>query len=342
MTPRDTTRGFTLVEVLAATALFAVLGTLLFQLVDGALDVQSRGERVAELEQRAGAVLDLLAEDLRHGWQAGPAAGRDGGGLEGGLLWDLREEDLTGRGPGEVQAVGVLRFTRLLHEARGMAWLRDAGRPGRRGVASLTGDDAAELQPTGGLAETLYTVAPVGDGPLPVLVRRVRTPAGGTGSLLLPEVLQDAAALVADGLPLAPGVLHLGVSAWDDVAGAWAPPTRGGFPTHLRLELALAADPEASAGLDGAPGRLREELGEDDATLVLRSATLSGDAPEPEWLWIEGEWLRVTRRDGPRWTVERGQRGTLPATHPAGAAVHVARHFERVVAVPVGREEGRR
>ena len=82
MTAR-TQRGFTLIELIASTALFAVLGTMLFQLITGAMDLWTRGERMRDLEERAAAVLDLMTDDLRHLW-AGPLgvgeqeAGEDG------------------------------------------------------------------------------------------------------------------------------------------------------------------------------------------------------------------------------------------------------------------------
>ena len=50
-------RGFTLLELLAAAALFSVLGVLLFQMVRSAMDVWSTGERNRELVEHSFAKL---------------------------------------------------------------------------------------------------------------------------------------------------------------------------------------------------------------------------------------------------------------------------------------------
>ena len=91
-------RGFTLIEVLAATALFAVLGTMLFQMVQGGMDLWGRGERVRDGEERATAVLDLLTEDLRHLWCGSGGRGEQPARFL--VQWLVDEEITTGVGPG--------------------------------------------------------------------------------------------------------------------------------------------------------------------------------------------------------------------------------------------------
>jgi len=364
--------GFTLIEVLSATALFAVLGLLLFQVLQGAMEVQGRGERLAALEESAGAALDVLAEDLRHLW-AGPV----GEGATAARLLCSQRETLLAEPPAAAQTVAVLRFTRLLHEARRLDWLARAGDvPAAQEVATFTGhDDPAGLQPTGGLAESLYTVARLPGEALPSLVRRVRSPIGGSGSLLDPLLPEQEDRLLTGLVPIAAGVLHFGVTAWGPATTTWEaapqeaataatpfwdstrgliapgaplfPYGRGAasldepsddlYPTHLRLSLVLDPFVRGDPGL-GAAGRLAEDLALDGTELQLTAAALSGDELEPGMLWLEGEWLEVRAHDGRRWTVGRGARGTRPARHAAGSPVRVGLLFDRVVRLPAARE----
>jgi prepilin-type N-terminal cleavage/methylation domain-containing protein len=363
------TQGFTLVEVLAATALFAVLGLMLFQLVQGAMEVQGRGERVSEMEERAGAVLDLMAEDLRHVWcGVGGTAEQDAR-----FLCTPRSARLSV--DGGQQFTTLLRFTRLLHEARSLVWLRRAGDvPAAEGVANLAGvQDPTTLQPTGGLAESLYTTALFPGAQVPSLVRRAATPIGGPDSLLRSELDLQEDRLLEGALRLAEGVLYFGVSGWtpdttvwDAVDGSGRPGSRVWdstralippgdadfpygrhadslldgrddlFPTLVRITLVL--DPFAAPGL-GAPGRLAGEISADERRIELRSATLSGDDRTPDMLWVDGEWLAVRSRDGNAFDVERGVRGTQAQPHDAGAAVRLGQVFQRVVRLPAYRED---
>lgn len=361
--------GFTLVEVLAATALFAVLGFMLFQLVQGAMDVQGRGERVADLEERADGVLELLAEDLRHTWcGVGGTSEQDAR-----FLCSFRPAKLSPEG-GE-QWTTLLRFTRLLHEARSLAWLRGAGDvPGAQGVASLAGvEDPRTLQPTGGLAESLYTTALLPGAALPSLVRRVRTPIGGPGSLLNPQLAMQEGRLLEGALRLAEGVLYFelagwtpGTTMWDaldasdrpasvvwDSTRALVPPGDQAFPYGRHpdslldgrddlfpplVRITLVLDPFQGRGV-GAPGRLATDVSEDLAQIELRSTTWAGDDQTPAMLWIEGEWMEVRSREGRTYSVMRGARGTQPQPHAAGAVVRVGETFTRVVRLPASRED---
>lgn len=358
-------RGFTLIEVLAATALFALLGTLLFQMMQGAMDVWSRGERVRASEESASAALDLLAEDLRHLWTG--VAGEPV--TEARLFCEPVPVDIDGDGTGDGLATR-LRFSRVLHEARSLPWLRRAGEtPAAEGYATLTGDeDPVGLLPTGGLAETLYVVVQPAGEPLPVLLRCVRTPLGGVGSLLDPDVLLTDAQLMGAGVAVVGRVLHFGVDAWTPATTAWesdaghgdvpATPfwdsTRGVIPTGdprwpyavgdtsledgrddvfpAMLRLTLALDPYDDRR--AAPGVLAEPLGAEGKTLRLRAA-LGGDDRAPSHVWIDGEWMVVTDVDGRSVSVARGD---LPRAHDAGAAVRVGRVFTRYVRIPTARE----
>jgi len=207
-------RGFTLIELLAAAALFAVLGTMLFQVLRGAMDVWTRGERQRELHDRATAALELLADDLRGVW-LGPG---------GGLLCTWREEDVDGDGRADWRAP-VLRFSRLCREAAWLPALRAAGDApgGRLASTGRPGESAAELLPSGGLAESLVTLAPQPGRPLPSLVRRMRARLGGQGSLLDPELPAQPDRLYRDAVPLVDDVLWFELRFAATADAAWEP-----------------------------------------------------------------------------------------------------------------------
>jgi len=229
-------RGFTLIEVLAATALFALLGTLLFSVVRGAMDLWTIGERNRELNDRAGAALDLLAEDLRAAWPGLPGAAEQ----DARFLVAQRADD---RGADGTGSFSLLAFSRLCHEQRALDWLRRAGdTPGAEDTASLAAPtDPTQLQPTGGLAEALFMLARAPGDALPSLIRRVRMPLGGKGSLLDEESwvtpaaparagivrdgLQGAEARGAgvwrDGVAIADRVLWFGVQCWGPETTCW-------------------------------------------------------------------------------------------------------------------------
>jgi len=374
MTTTRSRRGFTLVEVLAATALFAVLGTMLFQLIQGAMDVSGRGERLGELEERANAVLDLLAEDLRHTWPgiAGP------GEQEARFLCTYRLDTVSGEGEETAQVTPVLRFTRVLHEARSLAWLRRAGSvAGAEGVATLTGvEDPRELQPTGGLAESLYAAVRLPGEHLPSLLRRVRTPIGGPGSLLDPDLPDQPDRLVQDAVRLADGVLHFQVDCWSPDTTAWdvaegepgraalpmwdstrglLPPGdavfpygRGPeslfdarddlFPPLVRITLVLDPFLGRADGARNAPGQLAADVGSESDTIRLRSSRLGGDDRRPDWIWVEGEWMELLDMNGTLAKVRRGALHSLSQPHKTGALVRVGHRYQRIVRIPAARE----
>ena len=345
-------RGFTLVELLAASALFAVLALLLFQMVGSATSVWTSGERNREAADRAQAVLDLAATDLRHLWPGARGAGEQ----EARLLCTWRESDPDGDGTPELR-VAALRFTRVLHESRSLPWLRAAGSVpgGERASALLVAEDPAELLPTGGLGESLYTLAVVPGQSVPTLFRRVRSRAGGEGSLVSDDLLDRREKLLDEAVALADGVLHFGahfeaagadnpLEVWDSTralldaeddgfpwavgAGSLWDGRDDVFPELVTLELVLD---------DGVvAGRLAEALTDRATGLAVSSGDLSGDVTA---VLVDREWLAVVRREGARLTVERGHRGTLPAPHAAGALVRVGQTFRRAVRLPASRAD---
>ena len=366
---RRSTRGFTLLELLLATSLFALLGTLLFQVTQSAMDLWVEGERDRDLHDRASAALDVLAEDLHHLWLGQPGASVQ----DARLLCSMREDDLDGDEIDDLRTP-VLRFTRLCHEARALEWLRRAGDDaGGEGIATLApGDASAALQPNGGLAESLYMLSPMAGEELPVLIRRFRTPIDRDGSLTAPDLVDRRDRLMQDGIPVAHGVLYLGIelwgpdtTRWSDTTGAspdralrtWdstrgvIPPNDPSFPYGVsadsyedprddlfpsRIRIVLELDPGSGAG------RLADGIGPDTKEVTLSSARLFAGTREPEFLLIDWEWMRILSRDGRKLSVERGARGTPALEHAVSAPVRIGRRMERVVAIPTARAGVRR
>jgi prepilin-type N-terminal cleavage/methylation domain-containing protein len=361
-------RGFTLIELLAATALFAILGTLLFQIVRGAMDVWAVGERNRELHDRASAVMDLVAEDLRSVWPGLSGASEQ----DSRFLLEYREEDVDGDARIDLRTP-VLRFARLCHEERALGWLREAGdTPGAERAVTLSGEqDPTLLRPTGGLAESLYTLMLRPGASLPSLMRRFRSPVGGEGSLLDPDLLAQPDRLLAGGIPVADQVLYFGVDlwgpdttvwdagtgvdevpaldTWDSTRGILPPgdprfPYGAGedsfwdgsddmFPRLVRITLVLDREHGATSS-----GRLDETISAESRRLKLQSTTFLRAEESPDHVLIGSEWMRVTSIESGALVVERGARGSVATPHLAGDTVLVGRRFERIVRLPAFRE----
>ncbi len=362
--------GFTLIELLAATALFAVLGTMLFQIVRGAMDIWSAGERNRELLDRAGAALDLMAEDLRAAWPGVSGAAEQ----DSRFLCTFREEDSDGDGQPD-RRVPLLRFARLCTEERLLPWLRRAGDlpGGERAATLLVVEDSAQLRPTGGLAESLYTLAVLPGQTLPSLVRRFRAPLGGEDSLLDETLPERPDRLLAGSTVIADQVLYLGVDFWGPGTTVWdrgpgagpeerpcypawdstraiLPPDDPSFPFGLGPASLLDGSDDMVPGLvrlvlvldrdegGATSGVLAEPLTAESRQVRLTSTTFLRDQDRPDHLLIDGEWMAVTAAAGTEFTVVRGARGTLPASHDSGARARTGRRFERIVELPAGRE----
>lgn len=361
--------GFSLVELLVATAIFTVLGgTLVLMLRQGVAAWRTGESRRAAYEQ-AQAVLGQLRDDLRNVCAAARAA------------------------PGQPVPV---RFLCDL-DARGrqrLAFVRTVPAETRHPIASLAGthlggdadwdgeDDQAEafggrLRPTGGLLEVLYAMDPEED----VLLRAARAPIGGEASFFREENLDDPAALRRLGRPLASGVLHLELAFWTQHTESWtgdAPlltpvPGRTSGPTPFwdstrAILPAAAAVPEEFQFWRGERSILDPS---DDvfpervlATLVLEeegpaavftalAAPLApkglearvfgtrGFAERRPYARIGGEWVRFEvggpdllkiQKDG------RGRRGTAAQAHETGTPVVTGRTFQIEIDVPAFQE----
>ncbi len=174
MRPRSRKSGYTLLEILVASGIFVFLGAALVTLMRQGVLIWRTAETRGRIYERARAILDTVADDLR-------GLSTDVG-TEGNRFWVrlIADDDPNGR-----QRV---RFVRVL--------AGETSDPvARFGGEFLTRDDStyydhhadlAEAErglilPPAGLQEIVYAMDP--DASQDVLWRGVRSPVGGTGTL---------------------------------------------------------------------------------------------------------------------------------------------------------------
>jgi prepilin-type N-terminal cleavage/methylation domain-containing protein len=235
-------RGFTLMELLLAAAVFGMLGIALVTLLAQGMGVFTTGTEDTSVQDRFGAIWPTLRDDLAFA-HPGEIAGVPPplAPIERG---DARAPT-TSAEPPKPPAVRLRGHpVRLLDSpaerpafAFVAAWVRTNAREAEDPVLQATGvsaratdlrpfDPAAvdsgvrgNLLPTGGLLEVAYVALPPPDGTaggVLTLYRCFRAPVGTKGSLLDVESLDTAAEIRAAGRPLAEGVLHFSIT-WRNV-----------------------------------------------------------------------------------------------------------------------------
>lgn len=246
-TRRPGTSGFTLLEVLIATGIMALLGAGLVALLTRGVAIWNRAENTGRVYEQARAVLDVIAADLRS-TQIRAHAGDD----------DVDIRFLCDRDPGGRQR---LRFVRTTSAETSDPVLRQGGKKlAIRTPAVYDGrDDLREaneglLAAPGGTMEVMYALDPRPGERL--LWRGVKAPIGGAGSLFreervgeTPEASRPArrglvATTKAEGQksdeesrgpdvpfadvarPVTDGVLFLGFAFWGPTTSTWDPSAR--------------------------------------------------------------------------------------------------------------------
>ncbi|MFG0319156.1 MAG: hypothetical protein ACF8XB_17920, partial [Planctomycetota bacterium JB042] len=244
-------------------------------------------------------------------------------------------------------------------------------------VTDVSELDVRAARATGGMAEVAYATARLpekgADPALLSLYRMFRTPIGRDDSLFRSAAFDDPKKLDAEAVLLAENVLYFGVELWsrdtrsfDDPPNSDTGPltvwdsTRGVLLDRIGANRFLLAKDEASLGEawdDVFPRRLRFTLvvdADEDQSGELRLAdavtastnriridsprAVRGETPFP-YVKVEAEWMRWTAAEDGWLTVERGVRGTTAMEHEAGARVRTGRSFQRVIELPVFRED---
>lgn len=371
---RTAAAGMTLVELLAAMAIFLGLAGMVLQVLGGGLDLWTSGERGRDESEQSAALLDRLAGELRH------AAAIDGGDGEPRvrMYCDLIALDADGDSTRDFQAQRLL-FVRQLTEERAHPPLRRAG-TGGAGAVPFTGaieSPDAKFMATAGLVEQALVPQP---DPRPgyegriVLWRALQSPIGGPDSLFAQALADDGGLARAPLEPLAENVLYFGVAFIDDTVAdlAAAPDARGPLAMWDSTR-GLLPSGEGYAGFRHARGPASLPIADDDVfptavrlTLVVAPppgeapvAELAGDVPASTGalrvdvlngrylarlgelgriLKLGHEWVEVAESDGTSLLlIKRGLWGTTPSIHLAGTKVLNGRRFERTVALSCAR-----
>lgn len=346
--------GFTLVELLLATALFSILILVLLRLVDTSMTIWSRTDQSRELAEIGGTVMDMLAGDL-HALESG---------ARGDLLADWRLHDLDRDGvegaPAQrlrlVRTLGAAGLQRLAKGAPGMGFEtfeRALAEVGWTWLPSVSAN--LEERPIGTLLrgerlvgdkDTLSFFDPNFFGasgkPVPGSLLEVTS-----GVLWFDAWFASQTSLVGDAWTLGDELAHCAAS-WD----AWGKQRPNDELTFFNR--AAAGMPQAK-DVPLLPRRLRIELEFErvsDLRLRTRLAVAAGvedsqfDVRDGRKLPSEGrhlllgdEWVRVTALNENRVSVARGQRGTKAAAHPVETLVHHGWPVVREVPVDVTRED---
>jgi len=345
--------GFTMVELLLAVGLFSLLLVALLKLVDTALTIWERTDEQRELGEIAGAVLELFAEDVQ-----ALEGGARGDLLADWALFDLDADGVNGMPRPRlrlVRHVGAAGLARLGARTPGtdletferarveVAWLllpsegRGAeGLSGRLVRGERLADDSSSL--------SFLAPAFLGAGGKPVPGATVDV---ASGVLWFEPWFASQTSVLHDGWSLGDDL--------DDCAASWDAWTRARTDDELTVLNRPAAGMPVAKDVPILPRRVRlvlelertqdlrrrttlaAEIGPEAASFPVRDAARLPEAGR--FILVGDEWMLVQAVSGERVTVARGQRGTRPLLHPAGALVHHGHRFEREIPVDLVRED---
>ena len=360
--------GLTLVELMLALGLFAILGVGLLRFLDDTLELLREAEADRELLAQRTALFDWLFDDLE----------RIAAGTNGDLLVDWEVFDTDGDGI----AGRPWPRLRLVREAGP----DDLVRLGRREAVDAAGEIG---RPAGGqdrpLVEVVWAVLPRSGGPAQpgepgrrgdgVLLRGERSAGDAGRSFFDPAFFSGGGQPQGEVDELCAGVLWFEIQcatqtsvvheAWDagvdmqDAARAWdgrglGRPHVARHPWNERHRFLPVADGDGLAE-PLLPRRVRIELElerEEDARRRTRlrvpvtpeSTVIEVERPErvpgPGSMILVGEeWMRVTSSHSEEIFVQRGLRGTRVASHRVGTPIQHGTPYARELALPLAREE---
>jgi prepilin-type N-terminal cleavage/methylation domain-containing protein len=357
--------GLTMIELLCALLILAILMVLVFKLVDRTLGMWRRGETRQSLLGQASGVADLFAHDLR--------------GLENGERGDLLLEWARFDTDGDGVAESKWPRLRLVRQASAAEAARLSEELARESGKELPPDaETRVLHAVPALVETIWLVAPASlvdpdaraEGILwrgerllddassksffaaDFLGSSGRPPAGATeelttGLLWMQVLCAAQTSIVHDGWKpgLEPSDAALSWDAWgrerpDASALAWnqqhpgihPPRGRPALPRRVRLELEFERDSDRLRRT-----RLVELVDQAETRLPLDDGERM---PEPgAFVLVEAEWMQLVSVDGNSAAVVRGERGTTPRTHGKGALVHWGAPLARELVVTTCRED---
>jgi prepilin-type N-terminal cleavage/methylation domain-containing protein len=361
-----TRRGFTLIELILALALLALLMLAVFQLLDRSLSLWRRAETRQSLLEQASAIADLVAHDVR--------------GVESGARGDLVAEwvrfDTDGDGIAETKwpRIRLVRQASAADVALVERSMRAAQQQGK------DADDESVVDPASpGLIEVVWMVVPASTKEKTAraegrLWRGERLlgdhssksffaddffgasnlpPAGATeevsaGVLWMNLMFATQTSIVHDGWKLSgdPASVATSWDAWsrdrpDRDLHAWNEPAPGMakakaapiLPRRIRIELEFerAQDRRRRTSLAQGVDLNDSGLVVDDPDRIPRE--------EEAYILVDSEWMRVRSVDGRTVVVQRGQRGTKAETHAIGTMVHYGVRLIRETQIAMFRED---
>ena len=346
---RRSASGFTLVELLLALGLFALLAVALVRLVDTSVRIWARTESDRDLTEMASALFDWLEADLQ-AIETGPR----GDVVAEWVRFDVDQDGLAG-------AVWPrLRVVRQRHAPLPQDE-PPIGEPdaGARFRAGLTEVCWALLPAKGAEADSKpHGILWRGERPLaddalsffdPSFFDAAERPLPGsleyvTGGVLWLEVLFAAqTSVIADGWQVGDELWHCAAS-WDaralgrpDLESSYLNAPAAGMPARdgdlplLPRRVRIALELERPADL-----RHRTRLIEEVEPGAREIFVADGDRlPGPgDMILIGEEWLELGARGGDAFAVTRARRGTRATLHPAGALIHFGRRAERELVLP--------
>ncbi len=291
-------RGMTLMEVLLALALFAMLALFVAGTVRSVLGIWQQGERRGRGDLVFAAAMERIRGDLA-ALHTGP---------RGWLILD----DWEPRAPSGNEP--AWRLPRIRFLARG---------------AALPADDPLSRR---GVEIAWLMVPETTTSRLCRLVRLAQIEGSASGfaqddAALLRRALSTEAMVVLDGVAWGEFEFLDNDGAWKSTLGIAANQPYS-FPSDLRINLERVA-----GNFRNRPPSLDQGLPGGATAMVLR-----GTPPLqlPEYALVGAEWMRI-RGNYPRLTVvERGSRNTSSGTHPRGATVWLPEPYSGSCPVAAG------
>ena len=366
---RKRNRGFTLVELLIAMALFMVLASALIALLTRAFDFLTVGTAGSEVTDKGSDFLRPFRADLEN---VVVERSLEPGASRIRFYCDAIPFDSDNDGSVDIKAQR-LAFVRSTREELANPITRNAGtKPGATGIIDGENDfeqsAAGELRAAGGLMEVLYIAIPddPNDPGVLTLYRAIRMPVGGPGSLLDPRTVRTMADVRQLADPLIAGVLHFGVEFAPPATEGVAPvlttwdSTRGILKRGNGLnEFPLGKGPESlddprddispravivtfsfeRTGRENEEAFLEGYLSE-GARAVPVDSTVFANTSEDPFIKVGTEWMGYGGRNPTEFTgVSRGERGTFAVAHKAGEQVRAGYTIRRTITIPAYRED---
>ena len=343
---------FTLVELIVATGLAALILIALVTLVQTSLGVWGRTETRRDLLEQATAISELLAEDLS--------------ALEGGQRGDLFVDwigfDTDNDG---INGLYMPRLRLIRRISAPQLSRRGYLRPNSEADEFLP----SPVQRTGGLLEVVWVQLPGEIGSLrrgerwlgdqsqavyfePGFFDQAGRPLSGATQEVSQSVLWFGplfASQTSDlrhGWKVGQGLLDCG-QAWDartserldedlcalNLAPAGCPASKAlpVFPRRIRFELEIERKKDL-----GRRTSLAEAIDRDTTHIKVRNELLAPKAGD--FMRLDEEWMQVSGVEGRRLRVVRGVRGTRNSEHEPGGLIHFGERTVRELRVSAYRE----